>query len=413
MSAILKFDFQKREHLRFSEANYLNYIYGGLPQVLVTTLTEEAVEVTVTVPGINFSGTTNVSRDQSATMNLPGEASINDAETTLTNKTVIVRSTDYVSVHAFYGNRVSSDGSLIHPTRVLQKDYVETGLGCPTYIVSALEDGTLVNVVGKNILLRQFESYQYYRSACSANRNRDFIFADKPVSFTSFSPCDGIRAATDPPPPGVNTCDFLMQHSPPRTQGNHFVLGPLLGRQSGYVFHVIGTETETTHVTFSDGNVADVTRGQYYQGEVPGDGVVTLTADRPVLVVQYTKTYYLDMVGDTFMVVLPPTESHSKNISFPVATLTNHHNGQIIAQQSYISIIIKCGYAENLYLDDQLLNTQNNLQTTDGGFCILRTPVISGGHRVTHPNSEARFLVLSTDLGRKLATDILLASVLN
>ena len=25
MSAILKFDFQKREQLRFSEANYLNY----------------------------------------------------------------------------------------------------------------------------------------------------------------------------------------------------------------------------------------------------------------------------------------------------------------------------------------------------------------------------------------------------
>ena len=25
MSSILKFDFQKREHLRFSEVNYLNY----------------------------------------------------------------------------------------------------------------------------------------------------------------------------------------------------------------------------------------------------------------------------------------------------------------------------------------------------------------------------------------------------
>ena len=192
--------------------------------------------------------------------------------------------------------------------------------------------------VGFEIVLQQYEPYQY---AADLNFVRDvtrvFVTANKPISVMSGHQCAFV-------PVGVLVCDYLMKHIPPISAlGSHYVreLPPLsfMGRHTGYIFYVIATVSGMTHITISDGRTIQVSLsvGQFYQGDVnTNHTVITMSADKPVMVSQYAKGGHTDSnegsTGDPFMTVIP-LNAYSNNVTFPVATLPNN------PQQSYISII--------------------------------------------------------------------------
>ena len=370
---------------------------GGIPSLFVTTEEQNPVTITVSVPGIGFTHHAAVSRDQMASIDLPEEAAIQDRYGRgKYDRTMIVDATDSVSVHGYYGTSRTADGFLVMPTTVLGRQYVATSSDRYTQwpndselAVSATQDETTVVIgdpVGVAIVLQQYETYHYVAySSFATDVTGVFVTADKPISVMSGHQCGFV-------PVGVLACDYLMEHIPPISAlGRHYVLAPFMGRQSGYIFRVVSAARGMTNITISDGQTESLLAGQYYQGDVATNVVITISADKPIAVSQYAKGVHSDNVtGDPFMIVIPSTHAYSNNVSFPVATLSRN------PQQSYISVITACQYSDSITLDDQPLSSLSvqMLRSPQGDYCLLQTPVTNGSHSVTHPSQDASFLVL-------------------
>ncbi|XP_072021688.1 IgGFc-binding protein-like [Amphiura filiformis] len=353
--------------------------------------------VTVSVPGIGYFHSTNVTQNQSATIDLPVEAGITDSYSVKeTNKTVIVVATDNIVIHGYYVGDLSLDGWFILPTTSLGTDYITAGYNTSFYsnysefVVTAIEEHTTVYIKGQievSMTLHQYESYQFVSDHANLTDVTGVsINTDKPVSVLSGHQCANV-------PVNLDGCDYLMEHLPPLTLlGHHYILAPFLGRTSGFIYRVVSASPGTTNVSLSGENIS-LSSGEFYEGDFEmSDEVLIIMADKPVMIVQYAKGFDSDSVGDPFMVVIPSTEKFSRDVTFPSETLNDQQ------QQHYISIITpECDSITLFNLDGLPLNNTNLLQTSDGEFCILRSSVNSGFHSVTHPS--ASFLVLVYGFG--------------
>ncbi|XP_072019681.1 uncharacterized protein [Amphiura filiformis] len=362
--------------------------------LLLTTELKETVTVTVSVPGINYTNVTYVTRDQSVTFDLPLEVAIEDGgQTTYTNKTVIVRSTGLVSVHGYYGHFQSSDGFLVLPTTFLGTEYVVQLIArVSNFVVSALQVSTSITMswpmTGRNrvIFLQQYESYEFLFDTGF------FITSKNPVSVMFGDSCAHFSI------PSGGWCNYVVEHLPPISSlGRQYILAPFMGRTTGYIFRIEATN-DFTNVAIADmlGNSnISLMSGEVYQDDV--NEVIKINADKSVLVIQFAKSPENDERRGAVMVVIPPTESYSKNVSFPVVTLPTDVDGghNHYRQEHYISVVTSCENSATLSLDrSHLDSTDDMLVSPDSTFCALRTLVSSGLHSVTHPDPEASFLVL-------------------
>ncbi|XP_072051658.1 uncharacterized protein [Amphiura filiformis] len=329
------------------------------PRVFITTEMKDPVMVSVSVPGIEFIHSTNVTKNQGVTIDLPPEAGITDSSSAIaTNKTVIVSATDDVSVHGYYLAGGSPDGWFVLPTTALGIDYVAVGYDhlnnafFSEFVVTAIEDNTTVYIKGQielSMQLQQYESYQFVSDRVNLTDITGMsIKTDKPVSVMSGHQCANV-------PADVGGCDYLMEHLPPVSiLGHQYILAPFLGRISGFVYRVVAASPGTTTVSLS-GESISLSSGEFYEGETTtSDDVLTVIADKPIMVVQYAKGSYSDGVGDPFMVIIPPTQKYSNNATFPSGTLSLGNQ-----QQQYISIIaIGCESLNLFNLDGMPLTTK-------------------------------------------------------
>ncbi|XP_072014379.1 uncharacterized protein [Amphiura filiformis] len=375
--------------------------FGGIPRVFITTEVNHPVMVSVSVPGIGFISSTNVTQNQGATLDLPVDAGITDSSSIKeTKKTVIVIATDDVSVRGYYyAPLVSHDGWFVLPTSALGKDYVAVGYDSKgtfyfsEFVVTAIEDDTLVHIKGHielSMILHQYESYQFVSDSVNQPDITGMsIKADKPVSVMSGHQCAYV-------PVNILGCDYIMEHLPPVSiLGHHYILAPFLGRTSGFVYRVVCTSPGATNVSIS-GETISVSNGGFYEGDfVTTDEVLTVMADNPIMVVQYAKGVISDGVGDPFMLVIPSTQRFSNNVTFPSGTLMDSMDSI-----HFISIITpECDSINSFNLDGVPLNRQTIgfLETFGGVFCVLYTPISADLHSVTHPS--ASFIVLVYGFG--------------
>ncbi|XP_072043599.1 uncharacterized protein [Amphiura filiformis] len=378
-----------------------------IPSVFVSTQVKDPVMVTVSVPGIGFTHVASVTRDQGTRIDLPEEAAILYSSSVQTNKTVVVHAGSPVSIHGYYTTAFIADGFLVIPTTALGKNYVAVGyppastLGVDSYsefTVSAIEDNTTVSMVSIKeqreftISLKQLESYQFVADSENITDVTGMLInADKIVSVMSGHQATVVTSTSD--------FDYLMENIPPVSAlGQHYILAPFLGRTSGFVYRIVATSSGVTNVTISGVNVS-LSTGEFYEGNtMTSEDLITMLADKPIMVCQYSKGYQTDKVGDPFMVLLPSIQAFYYNVTFPVAKLIRPY------QQYFISITTKCGNIYSFYLDGLPLCIPDNgdvLQTSDGTFCVLRTPITTGFHSVTHPTDS--FLVIVYGFARREA----------
>ncbi|XP_072042618.1 uncharacterized protein [Amphiura filiformis] len=369
----------------------------GIPSVFVSTqIKNTVVMTTVSVPGIEFNQSANLTSVQNVNIVLPHEAAFyNVGYSAKRSVAVIVTATDVVSVHGYYGAYRGYDGFFVLPTTALDNEYFAVGYPFAFYssefAVTAIEDNTTVVIKGQPpVSLQQYESYQFFGDDVTGL----LITADKPVSVISGHQCAKI------PSDSSSSCDYIMENIPPvKTLGNHYLLTPFLGRTSGYVYRIVAALSGITNVTISGRNrtVVSLSAGQFYEGNVASDEMLVVTADNSIMVAQYAKGGRdTDGVGDPFMVVIPPTQRFTNNVTFPVVALTSLDNDPPwFVTRYFLSIISGCDSMNSFHLDETPLGVENIslLQTTpDGEYCVLRTPVNPGFHSVTHP--LASFLVL-------------------
>ena len=346
------------------------------PVVYVTTQERYPVMVNVTVPGIGFNHSTEVTHNQSATIDVPPEVVITSAGIKESNKAVIVVASDTVSVYGSQHAGTLTATFFVLPTKVLGNDYVAVGYYGSNIVILATEDDTTVSIPGRLLLtLKKNECYQDFPGDITGIS----IKTSKPVSVMSGHVCATVT---------TGTCNYIMQNLPPVNHfGQQYILSPFLGRTSGFVYRVVSVSPGITNVAIEPGEIFSLSPGEFYEGNTATtEELLTITSDNPVLISQYTKSQATNDFGDPFMVVIPSTQHFSHNATFPTIALKQSNPNY------HVSITSRCDTIDLFSLDDMLLSTQNMLQTSDGEFCVLRTSVNPGFHSVTHPS--ASFFVL-------------------
>ena len=121
-------------------------------------------------------------------------------------------------------------------------------------------------------------------------------------------------------PSGKVACDHIVEELPPTTAwGQNFVSMPLATRTAGDTFRILASQDATT-VQLNGSTVATLNRGEFHEQIVTGPAQIT--ANKPVLVMQYSNSSSFDGVtSDPFQMMIPPFEQFlaSYTVSTPAS----------------------------------------------------------------------------------------------
>ena len=367
---------------------------SGPPTLLITTPRKVLVSFFVTVPGTLFRHTGSITHNEMATVTLPFDTYLG-IKSERYNKTIVIRSLEHpISVLAYHPGTTVSSGFLIIPTAHLGHDYYITNFipyQYTVFTVSAIHTVTHVNITLANgdrskVKLAPYESYQFLSHLDLTGTH---LVADRPISVVSSCTCAQV-------PPRFGDCGTLTEHIPSTDRlGKKFIMAPFKGRPDGYMFRILATQSDTTvRPLISNGStsIVKLNLGEYQIGDVSGDSIVTIEADKPILVMQYVKgrgaPSGTESVGNPSMTLIPPMEAFSSNVTFPVP-LMDH---------MAISITVPCKNSKTLVLDDVVLTSRDNITATSD-MCVLRQSISPGAHTIGHPNPHVSFFVLVYGFG--------------
>ena len=266
------------------------------------------------------------------------------------------------------------------------------------FSVSALENPTVIDVTTKGLRERQFrifldpfETYQFQASLEADDLTGSSITSDNPVAVVSACQCASVTI-------DHGGCDYLVEQMPPvESLGVEYILATFPGRINGYVYRVIGTSPQATHVELSNDDLQiKLQPGDFYEVNVVAENeVIKVTSDQPVLVVQYMKGFNgpeNDITGDPSMVIVPPVQMFGKDVAFALFEVTSDDTWEY-----YISATINCDALQELAMDDQYMSDWDKISSSDGKICVSRGPVNPDSvHIVWHSNPTANFFVMVT-----------------
>ena len=372
------------------------YGYGTShpPRVIISTSSPDPVNTSLIISGLRFERNTTITRSTNADISLP--VAVRIATAGVHDKTIIVRSSSDVNVHAFDNDHAHGDGFLVLSTSQLGTEY-----RIPNYLPSLSSDypsfvtttalGSEVSIyfITKNgqeitIPLQPYESY-HFEGTYPEDLTGTHITSDKPISVIS-----GVFTYV---PEGISNSDGLLVHVPPvESWGHIFVLAPVFGKSCGFIYRVI-SGNQTTNLNISNDGTVTILMLQpteIHEGDVVTATMVSIQADNPVLVVKYLKGYdACDSLGDPSMTVVPHLEMFYTNITFSVFQLTTSYT-----QRYSISVIINCSDVDNLIYDDTIsMEYWETLRLEDEWMCCVQGAVTPGIHSVGSTHPSVKFLV--------------------
>ena len=143
------------------------------------------------------------------------------------------------------------------------------------------------------------------------------IVTNKPIALFTGHECGNV-------PSSICCCDVLMEQvTPTLNWGKTFIFATLRGQAAGTYIKVIGHEIGTTfNIQCSNGfnNYYSLTGSPMVVTErLQYDNLIcSLTANKPIFVVQLCPSQHQGSTqGDPFMMIVPPTEQFSTNVTFP------------------------------------------------------------------------------------------------
>ncbi len=287
-------------------------------------------------------------------------AQIKSSETIENGLAVHVTSDNPISVYGLNRRHQTTDTYLGLPTNVLGKEYRAmcyhvTEDFLPIFAIVATEDNTVVTITptsetyaGKeknvpfDVTMNKGDVYQVKPSVRRRSNKREsdltgsLITANKNISVFSGHQCSYVPIG----PPTVIACNHLAEQMPPISSwGKHFYLGKLKGR-SQYTYRVLANENDTK--VFENSTLLKILKeGEYLERN--SNQNLQLTADRPVLVAQYSQGFDNgDSIGDPMMLLITPTQQFLKQYRFatPINGSWNHYINVVIPTNSINSITL-------------------------------------------------------------------------
>ena len=165
----------------------------------------------------------------------------------------------------------------------------------------------------------------------------------------------------------------MIQNLPIKSWGTNFVLSPFFGRDSGYIYRVIIANTTTTLEISNIGRMQVPASDGFFEGDVPGDTMISISSDKPVTVMQYMKGHFTDNKADPSMLLVPPLDLYTqRSVTFAI-----YDRDRGSSPCSFgVNVIIDCSSIGGLILNDSIsLVNWNRLSISDDLICSVRGPL--------------------------------------
>ncbi|XP_033641305.1 uncharacterized protein LOC117301427 [Asterias rubens] len=222
------------------------------------------------------------------------------------------------------------------------------------------------------------------------------IVASKKIGVLSGSKCADV-------PVGMRYCDHLVEMLiPVNSWGMNFITSPLYGRTSGDAFRVMAAR-DGTIVTASIYGSATLDAGQYLEMEIMSNSSRTITADKPIIVVQYSLGGDADQTkGDPFMMIVPAIEHYSNNAVF--YTIESSYSQQMLT--NFANVILEChqvrGLEHNLFeVPNSSFSRLDRLRHTMNGreYCTAQMNLANGVHFLRGASPDENFSLTLYGMG--------------
>ena len=361
--------------------------FEDIPHVMISTASADPVDVTVTIQATSFEYSTTLVSGTFVDVALPESVRLKD--TGLHNKTVVVRSTDKIAVNVMLNEGSSGDGFSALPSRQLGSNYYVLSYSpgyYPSFIsVSAVSsEATAVEIKTKSGETQSFvlQQYETYHLSSEEDFSGSRITSNHPVTVVAGTECSGV---------GGGGCDALVEAMPPVGMwGTEVVMAPFRGKDNGYIYRVLGT-SQTTDVTISNVGTVTLTDGDWYQGTVTDNTMVTIKADYPILVMQFINGDGSGYHSSDPSVILAPSRNMYTDNSITFSLL----NVRTSSYNTYsIHVITECSKVDGFKYDDLSMGNWERLSSTDGKMCAVRGSVAAdASHTVSHEDANAYFTV--------------------
>lgn len=217
------------------------------------------------------------------------------------------------------------------------------------------------------------------------------IVSDKPITVLGSHECADV-------PLGAKYCDYLVEQLPPTvTWGRLFLLTSPNSRLTGEQYKIIAmkslTSVKVKCVVEGESNpelgyitILINASGDSREFSLGANRFCSVVADKPILMVQYSSGYFLDHVGDPFMLVIPPIEQYSNN--YTVTSPASYHN--------HLTITVPLEYygSDKILLNGTTISEWSAVYCSDTAICgyATRLPVLPGTHRIRHVDANGRFM---------------------
>jgi uncharacterized repeat protein (TIGR01451 family) len=348
---------------------------------------ETATSGTVSISGLSFSAPFTVTPGTVTTVGLPSSAELQSSDT-IQDLGIHVTASAEVTVYGLSRIRFTTDAYLGLPTDALGTDYINLGyqnvdiINGTQFGMVATQDATTVTITPTvttdghtaglpySINLNQGQTYLLRNTdPAPADLSGTLIQSSKPVAVFGGHQCANI-------PPGFLFCDHIAEELPPTTAwGKSFVSMPLATRTGGDTFRVLASQDATT-VTLNGATVATLNRGQLHEQVVSGPAQIT--ADKPVLVMQYSNSSSFDGVtSDPFQMMIPPSEQFLAGY-----TVSTPASGFAL---NFINVVAPDAAAGTITLDGSAIPAASFTAIGASGFSGAQVPVDLGSHTLSGP----------------------------
>ncbi|MCX7937635.1 MAG: IgGFc-binding protein [Chlorobi bacterium] len=357
-------------------------------QLEVFITAAEDADVTMEISGLTFRHRMHVPAGTIRSVRITPEAEL-DTSARVQMRALYIKSTAPIAVYALNHRVQTTDTYLALPTSVLGTEYRAmcysklSATLTPQFAIVATEDDTRIDITPTTPTTdghRAYEQYsitldrgqvyqvraQFYASG-TGDLTGTLIKSTKPIAVFSGHTCAYV-------PPGVTACNHLVEQLPPvRAWGKHYYVGKLRGR-SRYTYRILAAENGT-RVFRNQTLIAVLNAGEYYE-EPNATDHVQITADKPILIAQYSQGYGNgDQIGDPMMILISPTQQFVRQyrIATPVQGSWDH----------YVNIVAREDAIGSIRVDGRPLPRSLFERIGITSYFVAQIPLDYGSHMIT------------------------------
>ncbi len=327
---------------------------------------DKDANVIIEVKSINLRKSIFVPAGTVKSIKLDPQAQVRSFEIIEPAHSVHITSDNPISVYGLNRRFQTTDTYLGLPLEVLGTEYRVMSYSITDDLMSefavvATENNTIVEIAptvetvsGKKtnesykVTLNQGDVYQVGgarrpNSRLKSDLTGSYIKANKKIAVFSGHQCAYVPSVT----PEIIACNHLAEQLPPlHAWGKHFYIGRLKLR-SKYTYRVLAHYPNTK--LFENSNLLQILNpGEFYEKSTDKD--IQITADKPVLVAQYSQGFKNgDSIGDPMMLLISPTQQFLRKYRFATPV-----NGE---WEHIINIVVQTNSIRTMQLDGKAIDT--------------------------------------------------------